>query len=233
MKIAICDDEEIIRKDIRNRVLKILPEAKICMYASAEELLNDNYPDILLLDIQMDGMNGMDAARSLRKQSCETVLIFITAIEDYVFEAFDVGAFHYLVKPFSDTKFEEVLKRAVEEVRDKPGNETEKKTHHVIIQDGITRISIDTDDIVFAEVLNRTVTIHLKDNDISYRGSIGQLAGQVGDGFYQTHRAFLVNMKYVTSYSSAGIETQRGTATVARGNLKAFVKAFMEYMRND
>ena len=154
-------------------------------------------------------------------------------MEEYVFEAFDVGAFHYLVKPFSDAKFEEVLIKAIEEEREKQKSYDIESGHHIIIQDGITRICVDTDDIVFAEVLNRTVTIHLKDNDISYRGSIGQLAGQVGAGFFQTHRAFLVNMKYVKSYSSAGIETSRGTATVARGNLKAFVKAFMEYMRND
>lgn len=233
MRIAICDDEEIIRKDIKNRVVKLIPEATICTYSSAEELLADMYPDILLLDIQMDGMSGMEAARTLRKKSCDTVLIFITAMEEYVFEAFDVGAFHYLVKPFSDDKFAEVLIKATEEVRERQKNYVKKSEHHIIIQDGITRIRIDTDDIVYAEVLNRTVTIHLKDNDISYRGSIGQLAGKVGSGFFQTHRAFLVNMKYVKSYSSAGIETSRGKAAVARGNLKAFVKAFMEYMRND
>lgn len=104
MRIAICDDEEIIRKDIKNRVLKIIPKATICTYASAEELLADTCPDILLLDIQMDGINGMEAAKTLRKRSCDTVLIFITAVEEYVFEAFDVGAFHYLVKPFSDAQ---------------------------------------------------------------------------------------------------------------------------------
>ncbi|MCR5452487.1 MAG: LytTR family DNA-binding domain-containing protein [Lachnospiraceae bacterium] len=233
MRIGICDDEEIIREDIRNRVLRIVPKATVCIYTSAEELLDDQCPDILLLDIQMYGMSGMEAARIIRKRSTDVVLIFVTAVEEYVFEAFDVGAFHYLVKPFSDARFEEILIKAAEEARVKRRNRTEKKTHYVIIQDGITRISLDTDDIVFAEVLNRTVTIHLKDNDISYRGSIGQLAGQVGTGFYQTHRAFLVNMKYVSSYSSAGIETPRGTVTVARGTFKEFVKAFMEYMRND
>ena len=58
-----------------------------------------------------------------------------------------------------------------------------------------------------------------------------ELSNQLGDGFFQTHRSFLVNMKYVTSYSSAGVETPKGMVAIARGNLKHFVKTFMDYIR--
>ena len=81
MRIAICDDEVVIREDLEKRVRSIIPEAHTILYASAEELLLDDYPDILLLDIQMDGMNGMEAAKKLREHSSDTVLIFITAME--------------------------------------------------------------------------------------------------------------------------------------------------------
>ena len=231
MEIAICDDEIIIREDIEKKVRVIIPEAKIKCYSSAEEWISDERPDILLLDIRMDGMNGMEAAKRLRKRSSDTVLIFITAMEEYVYEAFDVGAFHYLIKPFSDEKFKEVLLNAADEVRERGRVKAEHDSKHIIIQDGISRISMDTANIVFAEVLNRTVTVHLADRDVSYRGSIRKLANQLGDGFFQTHRSFIVNMKYVTSYSSAGIETPKGTVAVARGHRKRFVKAFMAYMR--
>ncbi|MBR1635414.1 MAG: response regulator transcription factor [Lachnospiraceae bacterium] len=231
MRIAICDDEIIIREDIEKKVRSILPEASIKSYASAGELLSDEDPDILLLDIQMDGMNGMEAAKRLREHSSDTVLIFITAMEEYVYEAFDVGAFHYLIKPFTDEKFKEVLLRAASDIQKRNRKRSGDSTRHIIIQDGISRISIDTADIIFAEVLNRTVTIHLTNRDVSYRGSMVELSNQLGDGFFQTHRSFLVNMKYVTSYSSAGVETPKGMVAIARGNLKHFVKTFMDYIR--
>lgn len=65
----------------------------------------------------MPGENGIEIAKRMRKQNQRTVLIFVTALKEYVFEAFDVGAFHYLVKPFDDEKFREVLLRAVEQYR--------------------------------------------------------------------------------------------------------------------
>ena len=231
MRVAICDDEEIIRKDIQSRVLNIIPDAEIKLYKSGEELLADDPADIMLLDIQMKGISGMDTARRLRADSVESVIIFITAVEEYVFEAFDVGAFHYLVKPFSDEKFRTVFLKALDEIKSR--KEKKHNERFIMVQEGGLRRRIPISDIVFAEVMNRTITIHLTDDDISYRGSIGALAKQLGSGFYQTHRSFLVNMKYVKSYSSQGIETTRGTADIARANVKDFAKAFMKYMRSN
>ena len=72
--------------------------------------------DIVFLDIQMEGMNGIDTARVLREKQEDTVLIFITGVKEYVFEAFDVAAFHYLLKPVDEKKFSEVFERAKKEV---------------------------------------------------------------------------------------------------------------------
>ena len=115
MRIAICDDEKNIRELIGNKVAKQYPDAKIVFFSSGEELLlSEEKIDILFLDIQMNGKNGMETARQLRKKDKKIIIIFVTAIEDYVFQAFDVGAFHYLVKPIEDAKFADVLYRAAE-----------------------------------------------------------------------------------------------------------------------
>ena len=230
MRVAICDDEEIIRNDIHSRVLNIIPDAEIKLYKSGEELLADDPADIRLLDIQMKGISGMDTARRLRADSVESVIIFITAVKEYVFEAFDVGAFHYLVKPFSDEKFRTVFLKALDEIKSR--KEKKRNERFIMVQEGGLRRRIPISDIVFAEVMNRTITIHLTDDDISYRGSIGALAKQLGSGFYQTHRSFLVNMKYVKSYGLSEIETMRGTVSVSRANTKDFVKAYMRYIRS-
>ena len=90
MRVVICDDEKNIRELIADKVLKQYPEAEIVFFSSGEELLlSDNHTDILLLDIQMSGKNGMETARELRKKDKDVILIFVTAVEEYVFQAFD------------------------------------------------------------------------------------------------------------------------------------------------
>ncbi len=118
MQVAICDDEAEMRKLLAERVGKYCPEAEILLLESGGEVLAlCPAPQILLLDIGLPDMDGMEAARAFREKNKDTVLIFITALEEYVFQAFDVGAFHYLVKPFTDEKLAGVLLAAVSQVK--------------------------------------------------------------------------------------------------------------------
>ena len=118
MQIAICDDEKSIGLILEEKIKKLLPDAVIEKYLSGDELIASGCePDILFLDIQMPGMDGMETARILRQKNERMVLIFVTAVEEYVFQAFDVAAFHYLVKPFSDEKLKEVVTKAVHNIK--------------------------------------------------------------------------------------------------------------------
>ena len=128
MQIAICDDEKSIGLILEEKIKKLLPDAVIDKYLSGDELIASGCePDILFLDIQMPGMDGMETARILRQKNERMVLIFVTAVEEYVFQAFDVAAFHYLVKPFSDEKFEEVVKCAVRSIEKYSENQSDEK----------------------------------------------------------------------------------------------------------
>ena len=114
MRIAICDDEKEIRDILYQKIKKICSGAEIFLYQSGRELLSsDTPPDICLLDIQMSDPNGMETAKEFRKTNKKAILFFVTALDNYVFDAFDVGAFHYLLKPFDDAKFDEVIKSAL------------------------------------------------------------------------------------------------------------------------
>lgn len=123
MKIAICDDDKKLRKDLRHLI-----EVQLDFMAFAYEIeeyesrncilehMDKNEPDILFLDIEMPGMGGMDTAKVLRKFDKKVLIIFVTAYLDYVFQGYEVHAFHYILKPYKKEKIKEVLESAVKEL---------------------------------------------------------------------------------------------------------------------
>ena len=120
MKIAICDDDKRLRRQLRqfletNLALTGIP-SDIIEYESGSALLSltpQNAPDMLFLDIEMPGTGGMDTARALRRAGHRMLLIFVTAYPDYVFEGYEVQAFHYILKPYQESRLKEVLEKAI------------------------------------------------------------------------------------------------------------------------
>ena len=232
MRIAICDDEKNIRELIAKKVVKQYPDAEIIFFQSGEELLLvDESIDILFLDIQMSGIDGMETARELRKKDKSVILVFVTAVEEYVFQAFDVGAFNYIVKPIDDGKFSDVLHRAVDEWSSQNINEKEPEERYVLINNSGVHTKVILDEIVYAEVFNRKVVIHKLDGEIEYYGKMSDLESLAGDSFFRPHRAYLINFKYVEKYDATTIYLERGTVLMAKQNYPEFVKKYMKYIQ--
>lgn len=234
MRIAICDDEKVMQQWIAERVCRVEKEADICLFATGEELLAfEKTIDILFLDIQMKGMDGMEVARQLRSRQQKTILIFVTALEDYVFQAFDVGAFHYLVKPIPEEKFTEILKKAQKEWQEEQErlqcHDTLAQEKYVLVKNGGVRNRVLCKDIVYAEVFNRKIVLHTRKEDIEYYGKMSELERQVGDSFFRPHRAYLVNLQYVEKYNATTICLERGTALISKQKFPAFVREYMKY----
>lgn len=249
MRVSVCDDEPAVRDLVARKVRGCYPEAEILLFASGEELLYAKEPgDILFLDIRLTGRDGMETARVLRKNNSKTILIFLTAVRECVFEAFDVGAFHYLVKPFDDGKFAEVLRLAAAQWEAMQKRETGqadcRRVHSVegtgedreagesrflLVKNGGLSTRVLLDDIIYAEVFNRKVTLHGREGDLEYYGKLSELEKLAGESFFRPHRAYLVNFKYVERYNAAEIILERGRALMAKQNYSAFVKSFMRY----
>jgi len=233
MRIAICDDEKNIRELLGKKVTKQYPDAEIVFFTSGEELLlSDMHMDILFLDIQMTGKNGMKTAGELRRKDKDVILIFVTAAEEYVYQAFDVGAFHYIVKPIDDEKFVDVLHRAVEEVGAQSMNVKETEEKYLMINNGGVHIKVRIEDIIYAEVFNRKVVIHnKKDEVIEYYGKMSDLEALAGGSFFRPHRAYLINFRYVEKYDATTIYLEKGTVLMAKQNYPEFVKRYMKYIQ--
>lgn len=233
MKIAICDDEKEIRAAIEKKIRLLYADAEIIQFEDGTSLLA--YPaqiDILFLDIQMTPIDGMETARKLRKDGNDVTIIFVTALEEYVFQAFDVGAFHYLVKPFETGKFIKVLRNAAEERKEINLRKANEKPAIVIKQGSMTR-KIYLCEIVYAEVYNRKIILHKKDEDVEYYGKLSDLEMQTGEGFFRTHRAYLVNLDYVLRYNAETIWLEKGEALMAKKNYPEFVKKYLQYNRKE
>ena len=234
MRIAICDDEKNIRELIGDKVVKQYPKAEIVFFSCGEELLlSDTHIDILFLDIQMSGRNGMDTARELRKKDKNGILIFVTAVEEYVFQAFDVGAFHYIVKPINDAKFAEVLHKAVEEWHSQSSNTKAKEPEerYLMINSGGVHTKVVFDDIVYAEIFNRKIVIHKLNEVVEYYGKMSDLESLAGDSFFRPHRAYLINFKYVEKYDASTVYLENGSVLMAKQNYPEFVKRYMKYIQ--
>lgn len=161
-KIAVCDDMEEDVKYISSAVNQWAEKENIMVdietFPSAESFLSryaeQKAFDILLLDIEMPSMNGVELAKRIRKENDAVQIIFITGYTDYIAEGYEVSALHYLVKPLSETKLFKVLNRAVLKIR------KNEKSLYLSLSGEMIRIPIY--EIKYLEVQQNYVTVHSK-----------------------------------------------------------------------
>ena len=186
LKIAICDDEQPIR-DYLKKLTEKCTDAQVHVFANGEELLSDpTVYDIILLDISLNRKpdsgkpNGMEVAKKIRETS-DVIIIFVTALKEYVFEGYDVGAFHYLLKPVDEQKFMEVMDKAISQIK------KEKNTQPLIIRMDGNYIKIPVNNIIYAENEARKIVLHtknMKEETYSFYEKMEVLEQKLGDQFF-------------------------------------------------
>ena len=243
IKIAVCDDEKNIRSYLVSLIKKQNRECSITKYASADEYLSDGREhDLVFLDIEMGGsgalMDGMELARNIRAMDTgrQPIIIFVTGYEKYVYDAFDVGAFQYLVKPVDEHKFAEVFSRAVGQI----ASEVEKRRKKLVIPYAGGSKAIPFHDIYYMESQNHNIVLYLKSGNqtctsrLEYYGKIGDLEKELAGQFYRIHRGYLINLFHVESYDRTEVRMANGDKLLlSRYKYDGFVQAYMEYISEE
>lgn len=228
MKVAICDDDKESCAGLRRLVRKQEPDCEVtCFYTGRQFLETRQRFDILLLDIQMEGMNGIEVARALRISQEKTILIFVTALKEYAAEAFEVSAFHYLLKPVSPEKFCKVFEDACREVR----RLAALGGGQLFFRTKSRNITIQKKEILYVESKKRKVDIHTLRECFAVYATMKHMEEQLEEDFFRCHRGYLVNMAYVAEYGIGTIRLTNGEAVyMAREKYAEFVRTYTRYL---
>lgn len=233
LQVAVCDDEVLECCNMARKIKNILVEMKVpCIirqFQSGVELLRavESF-DIIFLDIMMRDLDGLKTAQIFRRKAFDRILIFVSSSREYVFEAYDVEAFQYLLKPVDDRKLRRVLQRAV--------RKTERHSQEfIIVSRERQKRKLFLDDIYYFEIRGRTVDVHGAEGVFTYYEQIGELENKLRDkGFFRCHKSYLINLKHVDLYNRQEAILENGESVViAKRRYDEFAQAVLKVMREN
>ena len=230
-RIAICDD----RQTDRDYLASLLDEwaagvghmVQIRLFPSAEAFLfcyeEDKTWDMLLLDVEMEGMDGVTLARSVRRENRTIQLIFVTAYSEYISEGYEVSALHYLVKPISKDKLFAVLDRASEQCI--------KNGRFLTLEQSKEMIRLPLYEICYLEASQNYVIIHGENGQkLTVRHTLGELERELDDRFFRTGRSYIVNLACIRKVTRTDIHLRDGEVLpLPRGMYKSLNQAIILY----
>lgn len=199
----------------------------ITHYTSAMEMLSDqSHYDLLLLDIDLPGINGMEAAELLRVYDEETPIIFVTNLAKYAVKGYEVGACGFIVKPVTMGGLSMALDRALRTVGQNVGRNV------MISTDDGTRV-VPLSQIIYVEVSGHTLTYHLKTGELlETRGSLGQLEEDLADApVVRVSKSCLANMNEITRIRSDTLQMSNGDELrISRTRKREIVDKVTDYI---
>ena len=227
-RIAICDDEQNQIEYITSIVASWSAHeghgCEIRTFASAEAFLfeyeEDKAYDILLLDVEMKNINGIELAKCIRKDNNRAEIIFITSHFEFVGEGYEVDALLYLIKPISAEKLTQVLTKAAEKISVEPPS--------VVISCEGETVKLYEADIRYVESFLHYIVIHTKDKEYKIKENISVFENRVSDDFYRIHRSYLVSLKHITRISRTSVNIGNTELPLSRGKYDDINRAFIQ-----
>ncbi len=216
ISVLLVDDEPHARRHVKNLISKDEDIAVINECKNGKEVLNflkHKEPNIIFLDINMPGINGVEVASKLKHLN--SLIIFSTAYDQYALKAFELEAFDYLLKPFEDERFYDVLQRAKNEIEKRQQAEFSQKftslyqeynntisphlTIFTIKEKGFEN-KIKVDEVYYIEASTIYAILHIQNKKILYRAALNLLEKQLPPNFIRVHRSFIINKNFIKNY---------------------------------
>lgn len=230
IKVAVCDDEPQALRQIDTYLAQFQLEAdvtfQIFYFSSGEDVLLHMPRDIkiLLLDIQMSGISGIEVARKLREEGSDFYLFFITNNTQYALEGYSVHAFAFLDKPLKYPHLKSYFTEVVHAIH-------RAKPVFLEVKNGASSTIINCNDLVYIEVYGHTSIAVLENGQrITQKISLDDLEKKLTKhGFFRSHKSFLINLHKVRSITPSDIIMSNGTSVALSRNRKHdFWNAFHE-----
>jgi len=231
IRLAIVEDEASEREALYAHAALFFreqgEEAQILSFPDAQSFLKSEYRSfqILLLDIQMEGMDGLELAKRLRAENAEAIIIFVTNLRDCAVAGYAVEALGFIPKPafYADIRLE--LTKALRRLSQREGC-----TLEIALADGLHLVR--TASIYYLETEGHRVVLHTEQGKISYLKSMAAMEERLsGWNFFRCHTSYLVNLAHVERLSENDVQVHGSLLPVSRHRRKAFLKALTQYLR--
>ena len=228
MRIAVCDDEELFGIEFKSVLDKVLINAEYDIDtfsggSSLYEAFLKNPFDLVFLDIEMPGIDGITLAKRLRAVSENVQIVFLTSHIEYALEGYEVNALRYLVKPVDMNKLSEVLKY----IQDKKNN-----SRQIMIKQEGEDIVIDISDIIYMESMDKNVRIVTSKSEYITRYNISDYEEELkNSGFLRIHRGYLISLSKVKKIVKNDVVMDGDISLpVSRSNIKTLKDALYAYV---
>lgn len=232
MNLFLCDDQPEFMAEFETQLNEYFISRQLSFqlffYTSGAQLLDAPIsPDIIFLDIKMEGLSGLETAKNIRKYNSRSKIIFLTAYKQYVFQSFDVDASHYLIKPVNPKKLHAVLDHVI-------GQLEAPSTQFLVFQAKTSTIRLPYSEILFLEVQNRKIIVHTRTETTVFYGKLETLEKNLPPQFFRCHRSFIANMDFILRFNKTDLFFTNGeTIPVSKRKYTDFSLAFMKFIQKE
>ena len=216
IRIAIADDDAGMRMVVRKLIERADDYALVGEAENGEELLalfEKARPEVVFMDVEMPGMSGVECARLIQDKNPKTIMVFVTAHEDYMADAFEVYAFDYLLKPFRLERAMHTLDLIRQRLRESAGAQDAPQKPvrfnapaRIMLRHREGVSFVDLNDILLVQREERATVVYVADGGRFVTGdTLGEMEERLPEGmFFRTHKSYIVNINHIESISPYG-----------------------------
>ena len=227
MKIAVCDDENKIVEEITSYIKKDFPMSEVRKYSNGESFLaaSEERPEVLLLDIDMPGISGMEVAAALTREKVSTLIVFVTAHDELVYDSFKYHPFAFVRKKFLEEELKTVLSDCEKQLVSRNKN--------FVFQNASKLVTLAQSDILYFEGQANYLAIHTTSDEYKMRSTMAGVENELEDSdFLRIHKGFLVNLEHIRVLKTEELELDNGTVLpIGKSYSEAAKKSILKYMR--